>query len=94
MTNGEIWLMRLDKVRPGVIVRSVPWLSEAHIVPITSTIRGLPSEIEIPDMRIASVANAQRLMLVPTDNFVRRIGALPADVFDDLALAVCTVLGC
>jgi mRNA-degrading endonuclease toxin of MazEF toxin-antitoxin module len=94
MRPGELWLAELDKRRPAVIFRAVPWLSEIHIVPITSTIRGLPSEIEILSLPKASVANAQRLMLLPKAQLVRRVGSVPEHVMDELTDAICAVLGC
>ncbi len=33
MKCGEIWLAELDKRRPAVIFRVVPWLNEVHLVP-------------------------------------------------------------
>jgi mRNA-degrading endonuclease toxin of MazEF toxin-antitoxin module len=92
--RGEIWLVDLDKRRPSVVFRVVPWLHELHIVPITSVIRGLPSEVAVPGMPKPSVVNAQRIMLVSKDQVVRRVGTVPASTLDDLTLAVCTVLGC
>jgi mRNA-degrading endonuclease toxin of MazEF toxin-antitoxin module len=92
--RGELWLAELDKRRPAVIFRAVPWLNEIHIVPITSTIRGLPSEIEIFGLPKASVANAQRLMLLPKAQLVRRVGSVPEQVMDELTGAICVVLGC
>lgn len=94
MKRGEIWLVDLDKRRPAIVFRVVPWLHELHIVPITSVIRGLPSEIAVPGMPKSSVANAQRIMLVSKDQIVRRVGTVPAASLEDLTLAVCTVLGC
>lgn len=94
MKRGEVWLADLDKRRPALLFRVVPWLNEVHIVPLTSTIRGLPSEIVIPGMPKASVANAQRLMLIQKDKLIRRVGSIPPRTMDDLTEAVCTVLGC
>jgi mRNA-degrading endonuclease toxin of MazEF toxin-antitoxin module len=92
--RGELWLAELDKRRPAVIFRVVPWLHEIHIVPITSTIRGLPSEIAISGLPKASVANAQRLTLLPKDQLVRRVGSVPEHIMDELTDAICAVLGC
>jgi mRNA-degrading endonuclease toxin of MazEF toxin-antitoxin module len=92
--RGEIWLVDLDKRRPALVFRVVPWLHELHIVPITSVIRGLPSEVEVPGMPRPSVANAQRIMLVTKDQVIRRVGTVPAASFEEITLAVCTVLGC
>ena len=94
MNRGEIWLVELDRRRPAVVVRAVPWLSEVHLVPVTSTIRGLPSEIVIPGMPKPSVANTQRLTLVPKKAGVRRVGTVADEILTDLTIAICTALGC
>ena len=94
MRRGEVWLAQLDKRRPVLVFSAVPWLNELHIVPLTSTIRGLPSEVAITGMPKQSVANAQRLTLVPKDLLIRQVGTVPAQILDELVDAVCTVLGC
>ncbi len=94
MKRGEIWLVDLDKRRPALVFRVVPWLNELHIVPITSVIRGLPSEVAVAGMPKSSVANAQRIMLVSKDQVVRRVGTVSVSALEELTLAVCTVLGC
>jgi mRNA-degrading endonuclease toxin of MazEF toxin-antitoxin module len=92
--RGELWLAELDKRRPAVIFRAVPWLNDIRIVPITSPIRALLSEVEIVGLPKASVANAQRLMLLPKAQPVRRVGSVPEQVMDELTDAICAVLGC
>ena len=77
-----------------MIVSAVPWLSEVHLVPVTSAIRGLPSEVVIPGLPKPSVANTQRLTLVPKARAVRRIGTVPARVVADVHASICTTLGC
>ena len=94
IVKGENLSHQLDKRRPAVIFRAVPWLNEIHIVPITSSIRGLRSEIEIFGLPKASEANAQRLMLLPKAQLVRRVGSVPEQVMDGLTGAICVVLSC
>lgn len=94
MNRGEIWLVDLDRRRPAIVVRAVPWLSEVHLVPVTSTIRGLPYEIPVPGMPKPSVANAQRLTLVPRSAGIRRVGVVPDEVLEELPIAICTALAC
>jgi mRNA-degrading endonuclease toxin of MazEF toxin-antitoxin module len=45
MNPGELWIAQLDKRRPVVVIRCAPWLNDLHVVPITSKIRGLKSEV-------------------------------------------------
>ncbi len=94
MNRAEVWLAELDKRRPVVIFRSVPWLTEIHAVPITSVIRNLPSEVEIPGLPRRSVANAQRLTLIDKSKLVRRVGVVDTALMSELTNAVCSVLDC
>ena len=94
MRSGEIWLVELDKRRPAVVLRAVSWLSEVHVVPITSAVRGLPSEVGVPNMPKASVANAQRLTLIPKERMIRRVGNVSAEILETLHHAVCAALDC
>jgi mRNA-degrading endonuclease toxin of MazEF toxin-antitoxin module len=94
MKRAEVWLVELDKRRPAVVFRTARWLNEVHVVPITSTIRGLPSEVPITGMPKESVANAQRLTLLPKEKFVRSVGLVDELPMNELVDAVCTVLGC
>jgi mRNA-degrading endonuclease toxin of MazEF toxin-antitoxin module len=94
VNRSEVWLAELDKRRPVVIFRSVPWLTEIHAVPITSVIRDLPSEIEIAGLPRRSVANAQRLTLIDKTKLVRRVGQVDPVTMSELTNAVCAVLDC
>ncbi len=94
MNRSEVWLAELDKRRPVVIFRSVPWLSEIHAVPITSVIQDTPSEVEIPGLPRRSAANAQRLTLIDKAKLVRRVGEVDPVTMSELTNAVCSVLDC
>lgn len=77
-----IWLARLDKTRPVLVltrdeVRAVRAL--VTVAPITSTARGLSSEVLVgPRNGIDrdSVVNLDSIVTVPRDLLVRPIGAL------------------
>lgn len=77
-----IWLARLDKTRPVVVltreeVRAVRTL--VTVAPITSTVRGLRSEVAVgPDNGLEhdSVINLDLIATVPRSALVRPLGAL------------------
>jgi mRNA interferase MazF len=77
-----IWLARLDKTRPVLVltreeVRAVRQL--VTIAPITSTVRGLRSEVIVGQrngLDHDSVINLDSITTVPRDLLVRPIGAL------------------
>ncbi|MGI8677254.1 MAG: type II toxin-antitoxin system PemK/MazF family toxin [Jatrophihabitans sp.] len=77
-----IWLARLDKTRPVLVltreeVRSVRQL--VTVAPITSTVRGLRSEVIVGQrngLDHDSVVNLDSITTVPRDLLLRPIGAL------------------
>ncbi len=78
----SIWLARLDKPRPVLVltreeVRAVRDL--VTLAPITSTIRGLRSEISVgPEngLENTSVVNLDLIATVPRSALLRPLGAL------------------
>ena len=77
-----IWLARLDKTRPVLVltrdeVRAVRAL--VTVAPITSTVRGLSSEVLVGARNGVdhdSVVNLDSILTVPRDLLVRPVGAL------------------
>lgn len=77
-----IWLARLDKSRPVLVltreeVRAVREL--VTVAPITSTVRGLSSEIVVGKsngLDHDSVVNLDSIMTIPRNLLVRPVGAL------------------
>jgi len=82
--RGDVWLADLpgDKIRPIVVLTRGSVIRHLHSVvaaPVTSTIRGIPSEVVLTSdegLRHASVANLDNLQLVSRARLVRRVGAL------------------
>lgn len=88
-----IWLARLDKTRP-VLVLTRDEVRDARslvtIAPITSTIRGLSSEVLVGkdnglDHRCA--VNIDTVATIPRDRLIRPLGALLPDQENDLTRA-------
>jgi mRNA interferase MazF len=77
-----IWLARIDKTRPVLVltreeVRAVRQL--VTVAPITSTVRGLRSEVAVGQrngLDHDSVVNLDSIATVPRDLLVRPLGAL------------------
>ena len=68
--RGEVWLAQLDKVRPLIILTRDPLAGLLNAVigaPVTSTIRGLTTEVPVgadDGVRHDSVANLDNVQLV------------------------------
>lgn len=88
-----IWLARLDKTRPVLLltreeVRAVRQL--VTVAPITSTVRGLGSEVSVGQrngLDHDSVVNLDSIATVPRNVLVRPIGALLEEQEYDLTRA-------
>lgn len=82
--RGEVWLADLpgDKVRPIVVMTRPRVIRHLHSVvaaPVTSTIRGIPTEVALTaddGLLHPSVANFDNLQLVPRTRLIRHVGAL------------------
>jgi len=88
-----IWLARLDKTRPVLVltreeVRAVRDL--VTVAPITSTVRGLRSEVAVGPangLEQDSVINLDLIATVPRSVLMRPLGALLEHQEDDLTRA-------
>lgn len=82
--HGEVWLADLpgDKIRPIVVMTRgsvIRYLNSVVAAPITSTVRGIPSEVVLTTddgLLHASVANFDNLQLVSRSRLIRRVGVL------------------
>ena len=98
--RGEVWLARLDKVRPVVVVTRDPMggLLRAVIgAPITSTVRGLSTEVRVgpaDGVRLESVANLDNLQLVARSRLLRRVGRTRTSTMDAICGALSIAVGC
>lgn len=89
-----IWLARLDKTQPVLLltreeVRAVR--AQVTVAPITSTMRGLRSEVRVGrhnGLDHDSVVNVDSVVTIPRDRLVRLIGALSEKQEHELTRAV------
>lgn len=100
--RGDVWLADLpgDKVRPIVVMTRGSVLRHLHSVvaaPVTSTIRGIPSEVALTreeGLLHPSVANFDNLQLVARARLLRRVGALSNAKLVDAGRALRFSLAC
>ncbi|WP_370620106.1 type II toxin-antitoxin system PemK/MazF family toxin [Mumia sp. Pv 4-285] len=87
-------MARLDKTRPVLILtREVvrPHLSRVTVAPITSTVRGLSTEVPVGSINGLdhdSVVSCDNIVTVPVESVGRQIGYLLESQESDLAQAI------
>ena len=90
----EICLVRLDKTRPAVVLTreaARAAMTKVTVAPITSTIKGLSSEVRLgPDNGLDHdcVVSLDNVLTVPTDSLGRIVGHLSHGQEAQLARAV------
>lgn len=98
--RGEIWLADLDKPRPVVVLTRDPLGRVLHSVivgPVTSTVRGLSTEVELTEadgVRRPCVVNLDNLQLVARAKLVRRVARATPDTLSAICAAVAEAIGC
>lgn len=89
-----IHLVRLDKIRPALVLTraiAVPHLGGITVAPITSTIRGLATEVLVGSRNNLDhdcVVHCDSIQTIPRGNVLAPIGMLLTDQEDDLARAI------
>lgn len=103
LERGEIRLCRFpppDKPRPVVILTrgsAIGYLSRVTVAPVTSTIRGVPSEVVLgieDGLRQPCAVNLHNVVTVPKDGIGRRLAALGRERMGEICAAVGFALGC
>jgi mRNA interferase MazF len=98
--RGEVWLGRLDKVRPLVVLTRDPMGALLHSViaaPVTSTVRGVSTEVPVgaeDGVRVNSVVNLDNVQLVARARLVRRVGRARAATMRAICEALEVAMGC
>jgi mRNA interferase MazF len=98
--RGQIWLADLDKRRPVVVLTRDPlgrYLHSVLVAPVTSTVRGVSTEVAVgPDdgVRVASVTNLDNLQLVERQALVRQVGRARVETLRAICAAASIALGC
>ncbi len=103
LSRGDVYLCRFappDKQRPVVVLTrdtAIGHLSTVTIAPITSTIRGVPSEVvlDIDDgMKAPCAVNLHNAVTISQHRLDRRLARLGARRMNEICLALRFSLGC
>jgi len=103
MARGDVRIYNFappDKKRPVVVLTrdsAIGYLSTATIAPITSTIRGTPSEVVLHEedgMKSACAVNLHNVVTVSQDRLGRRVGQLSSTRTNQICAALRFSLGC
>ena len=103
LARGEVRLFRFpapDKERPVVILTrgsALDYLSRVTIAPITSTVRGVPSEVVLgPEdgMKRVCAVNLHNVITVPQTSVGRRLAQLTPPRLREVCTALAFALGC
>ena len=101
--RGEIWLHTFappDKRRPVLVLSrdsAIPLLRTVIVAPITSTIRGLPSEVPVgfeEGLKQASAVNLDHVQTVAQRDLRYFVGSLGPDKIDAVCRALAIATGC
>jgi mRNA interferase MazF len=103
LRRGDVHLLRFpnpDKQRPVVILTrasAIELLTKVTVAPITSTIRGVPSEVtlDVADgMKGPCAVNLHNVATVAQELVGRRVATLSATRMDEICFALRYSLGC
>ena len=103
LERGEVRLFRFaspDKQRPVLILTrgsAIAYLSRVTVAPITSTIRGIPSEVSLGSddgLKQPCVVNLHNVVTVPKDGLGRRVAQLGDGRMREVCAALAFALGC
>ena len=103
ISRGEIWMYTFsspDKRRPVVILTRdevIDYLHTVMVAPITSTIRGAPSEVPVgasSGLKKESVVNLDHVQTIEKSRLRRFIGTLPAEEMKAVCKALAIATGC
>jgi mRNA interferase MazF len=101
--RGEIWLYEFkppDKRRPVLVLTRpevIDLLRTVMVAPITSTIRGAPSEVVVgvdEGLKAPSAVNLDHVQTVEQQLLRRYVGALSADKMESVCEALRVATGC
>lgn len=103
LTRGDVYLHRFgrpDKRRPVVVLsreEAIDVLHEVIVAPITSTVRGIPSEVVLgPEHGMTKVcaANLDHVQTVQKTDLRRYVATLDASVMRSICRALEIAVGC
>lgn len=103
ITRGDVRLYQFappDKKRPVVVLTrdsAVPYLGSVTVAPITSTIRGVPSEVLLKEddgMKTACAVNLHNTVTVSQKRLGKRVAQLSSARMIEICAALRFAIGC
>jgi mRNA interferase MazF len=103
LARGDIRLYRFsapDKQRPVVILTrdsAIRYLSTVTVAPVTSTIRGVPSEVQLDEddgMKGPCAINLHNTMTISQQHVGKRVARLGTQRMGEVCAAMRFALGC
>jgi mRNA interferase MazF len=103
LTRGDVWMYRVkapDKRRPVVVLSrqtAIGLLHTVMVAPVTSTVRGAPSEVVIgPEegLKHTSAINLDHVQTVEKARLMQYVGSLGREKMRDLCRALAIATGC
>ena len=103
IARGDVRLYEFappDKKRPVVVLTrdtAIGYLNSVTVAPITSTVRGVPSEVVLGEddgMKSACAVNLHNVVTVSQARMGRRVALLSANRMDQICVALRFSLGC
>jgi len=103
VARGDVRLYQFsppDKKRPVVVLTrdsAIAYLSTVTVAPVTSTIRGVPSEVLLSEedgMKASCAVNLHHAVTVSQDRLGKRVAHLPSPRMDEICAALRFSLGC
>ncbi|MFN7971384.1 MAG: type II toxin-antitoxin system PemK/MazF family toxin [Acidobacteriota bacterium] len=103
LRRGEVWTYEFlppDKRRPVVVLTRdsvIPFLHSVMVAPVTSTIRGIPSEVVVAEeegLKHASAVNLDNVQTVSKERLRRRLGRLGPAAMKRVCEALALATGC
>jgi len=103
IARGDVRLYQFappDKKRPVVVLTrdsAVPYLSTVTVAPITSTIRGVPSEVLLKEddgMKTPCAVNLHNAVTVSQGRLGKRVAQLSSARMQEVCVALRFALGC
>ena len=103
LNRGDIWTYRFarpDKRRPVLVLTRqevIPLLRTVMVAPVTSTIRGAPSEVLVgvaQGLKHDSAVNLDHIQTVDRSNLVRYVGCLGPVEMREVCRRLAIATGC
>lgn len=98
--HGQVWWADLDKIRPVVVItraRVAPLLRRVLVAPVTSTVRGIVTEVALGSeegVQAGSVANLDNIQLIPVERLLREAGRVPTTRWPEFCSAITAMMAC